>query len=167
MSDQAVVRLSRAEDADGLSRLIARSWADYPGSVYDRHGEMAPLDDIQAYYEGMGGIHWSIIREDQIVGCLGAAPIESEVGKAWEMTKVYVSPLQRRSGFARLLVGLAEEHAAERNADQMILWTDMRFVTAHRFYERQGYQTDGRRRALDDLSRSVEYFYSKRLEPAL
>jgi GNAT superfamily N-acetyltransferase len=167
MSDKAVIRPSRAEDGDGLSRLIARCWADYPGSVYDRHGEMAPLDDIQAYYEAMGGIHWSVIRDDRIVGCLGAAPIESEVGQAWEMTKMYVTPLQRRSGFARLLVGLAEEHAAERGADQMILWTDTRFQTAHRFYEHLGYQTDNRTRAIDDLSRSVEYFYSKRLEPVL
>jgi hypothetical protein len=49
----------------------------------------------------------------------------------------------------------------------MILWTDTRFQTAHRFYERLGYQSDGRTRAIDDLSRSVEYFYSKRLKPAL
>lgn len=167
MSDKAVVRPSRAEDADGLSRLIARCWADYPGSVYDRHGEMAVLDDIQSYYEGMGGIHWSVIRDERIVGCLGLAPIESEIGGAWELTKMYVSPLQRRTGFGKLLVSLAEEHAAERGAQQMALWTDTRFVTAHAFYERQGYQSDRRTRAVDDLSRSVEYFYSKRLNPAL
>ena len=63
--------------------------------------------------------------------------------------------------------GLAEEHAGERHAEQMILWTDTRFKTAHRFYERLGYQSAGRTRAIDDLSRSVEYFYSKRLQPAL
>jgi len=49
----------------------------------------------------------------------------------------------------------------------MILWTDTRFHQAHRFYERLGYQSDSRTRAIDDLSRSVEYFYSKRLKPAL
>ena len=116
MRNEAVVRPSRAEDGNGLSRLIARCWADYPGSVYDRRGEMAALDDIQTYYEAIGGVHWSIIRDDKIVGCLGAAPIDSDVGIAWEMTKMYVSPLQRRSGFASLLVGLAEEHAGERHA---------------------------------------------------
>ena len=63
-------------------------------------------------------------------------------------------------------VAAAEARALVAGADGMQLWTDTRFETAHRFYERKGYVADGRTRALYDLSNSIEYFYAKRLNRA-
>ena len=160
-----VIRPARDEDGDGVGWLVARCWADYPGSYFDRHGEMAALDRIASDYEARGGIAWVAVREDRIVGSVGLAPA-GEVGGAWEITKMYVDPRIRRAGLASLLVKTAEAHALEHGGARMILWTDYRFTTAHRFYEARGYVTDGRERALDDLSNSIEYFYAKRLAPA-
>lgn len=181
MSGEAIIRLSVDADGDALSRLIARCWADYPGSYFDRHGEMAMLDAIATYYAGQSGTHWSVVpthtahtQGARIIGCLGAAP-GSFTGEApwdkgdtlWEMTKLYVSPTQRRGGFAGRLVQRAEDYARAHGADRMILWTDTRFIAAHRFYENRGYISDGRTRTLGDLSQSVEYLYSKRVAPPL
>ena len=163
MSEQThtlTVRPARDEDGDGIGWLTARCWADYPGSYFDRHGEMASLDHIASAYEAKGGLAWVAVREDRIVGSIGLWPA-GEIGGAWEITRMYVNPTVRRAGLASLLVDTAEDHAAAAGAKRMLLWTDTRFVTAHAFYESRGYVTDGRARTVHDLSNSVEYFYAK------
>lgn len=161
-----LVRPARDQDGDLLGRLIARCWADYPGSYFDRHGEMAILDRIASAYEDAGGIAWVAVIDggvdERIVGSLAVAPV-GEAGDAWEVTKVYVDPRLRRAGLGRRLMTLAEEHAGERGARRVVLWTDTRFETAHRFYEGIGYAPDGRTRDVGDLSNSIEYFYAKTL----
>lgn len=157
-----VVRPARDEDGDAVGWLMARCWADYPGSYFDRHGEMASLDQIASAFEAKGGIAWVAVRDTRIVGSVGLWPA-GEIGDAWEITKMYVDPNVRRAGLASLLTDTAEDHAAAAGAKRMILWTDTRFQTAHAFYESRGYLADGRTRALHDLSNSVEYFYAKRL----
>ena len=163
-SDTVRVRPARDGDGDAIGYLIARCWADYPGSYFDHHGEMADLDRIASVFAAKGGLIWAAVLDDRIVGSIGAAPVGAgAVGGAWELTKMYVDPLIRRRSIGRLLLGVAEAHAAAAGAGRIVLWTDTRFETAHRFYERLGYLADGRTRALADLSNSVEYFYAKRL----
>ncbi len=157
-----VIRPARDEDGDGVGRLTARCWADYPGCYFDRHGELADLDRIASLYEAKGGMAWTAVLDDRVVGSVVVTPA-GEVGGAWEIFKLYVDPAIRRRSIATLLMDTAEAHAADRGAARIILWTDTRFEGAHRFYERRGYVADGRTRALDDLSNSVEYFYAKRV----
>lgn len=157
-----LVRPARDEDGDGVGRLIARCWADYPGSYFDRHGELKGLDTIATDYAAAGGVAWTAVAGDRIVGSVAVAPA-GDGGAAWEVTKVYVDPRLRRAGLGRRLMAVAEEHAAARGARRVLLWTDTRFAAAHRFYERLGYVADGRTRALHDLSSSVERYYAKRL----
>lgn len=161
-SNLIVVRPARDEDGDALGWLMARCWADYPGSYFDRHGEMKGLDTIATDFETAGGMAWAAVRDDRIIGSVAVAPV-GDVGGAWEVTKVYVDPRLRRSGLGRRLMDLAEEHVADRGGRRIVLWTDYRFETAHRFYERLGYARDGRTRTLADLSNTMEYFYAKRL----
>jgi hypothetical protein len=48
----------------------------------------------------------------------------------------------------------------------MELWSDTRFLDAHRLYERLGYRRTGRTRELHDLSDTVEYEFDKPLRSA-
>ncbi|MGZ0187031.1 MAG: GNAT family N-acetyltransferase [Alphaproteobacteria bacterium] len=162
--DVSAKAIRHAVDADGdaWGWLAARCWADYPGSVFDRHGELRDLDQVASYYTAKGGQTWSAILDDRIVGTLAVAPSEAG-GNVWEVSKVYVDPNIRRRSIATELMAVAEAFVVERGGDQMILWTDTRFTGAHRFYERKGYVADGRTRDLYDLSNSVEFFYRKRL----
>ncbi len=158
-----VIRPARDEDGDGLGRLIARCWADYPGSVYDPIGEHGDLAHAASLYEGAGGLLWVAVAEERIVGSVATAPA-GEVGGAWELTKLYLAPDLRGGGLATLLVEMAEAHAAEHGALRMILWSDVLFKRAHAFYERLGYRRDGRTRELHDMSASSEHFFAKRLD---
>jgi putative acetyltransferase len=73
---------------------------------------------------------------------------------------LYVRAAARRSGLGGRLLAVAEDEARRRGARRIQLWSDTRFTTAHRFYERRGPAT----RELHDLSASVEYLFFKDLQ---
>ena len=77
------------------------------------------------------------------------------IGAAWEICRVYVHPALHGAGLAHRLMDTAEAHA---NGAPIELWTDTRFLRAHRFYAKRGYIRDGWR-ALNDLARSEEWRY--------
>lgn len=56
--------------------------------------------------------------------------------------------------------------AGAAGARRLMLWTDTRFTQAHAFYEALGFVRAPGTRALDDISRSVEYRYDLPLSPA-
>jgi putative acetyltransferase len=62
-----------------------------------------------------------------------------------------------------MLVACAEDHARRLRATQMVFWSDTRFTTAHRLYERLGYKRVGGTRELGDISNSVEYLFEKHI----
>jgi putative acetyltransferase len=80
-----------------------------------------------------------------------------------ELERLYVNPRWRRRGLAAVLAGLVEKTAAEAGAHEIELWSDSRFLDAHRFYERRGYIRRGPDRELGDLSQTQEHHYVKTL----
>ena len=80
-----------------------------------------------------------------------------------ELHRLYVRPDQRRRGLGETLVRLAEDHARAHGAALIFFWSDTRFTTAHRLYERLGYVRDGATRNLGDISNTVEYRFEKAL----
>ena len=87
-------------------------------------------------------------------------------GGEWEIKRLYVARPLRGAGLALRLLATAEGFAAERRAARLVLWSDTRFDRAHRFYEKQGYVRAGPVRALNDLSHSLEFGYTKALGAA-
>ena len=81
-----------------------------------------------------------------------------------ELHKLYVDPGHRRLGLASQLMAVAEAEAAARGTVSIELWTDTRFTEGQAFYERHGYHRRPGARTLDDLSRTTEYGYVKRLD---
>jgi len=127
-------------------------------------GEVPELRALASYYAGQGGALWVAEQDGRVVGMVGTRPLGDDApGAAWEICKMYAYPDQRGSGLARTLIDTAEEFARAHGATAMKLWTDTRFDRAHRFYENRSYLRDGPIRALDDLSRTLEFTYAKPL----
>jgi len=156
-----VVRAARDSDADGLIALIGGCFAEYPGCVLDVDGEIPELRAIATYADRRNGAFWIVERGGKIVGCIGAMPTDH--GRAIELVKLYVRADQRGQGLARDLIDRVETFARGRTVDVIELWTDTRFLTAHAVYTARGYETQGETRALDDLSDTVEYRFTKTL----
>ncbi len=155
------VRPVRDDDAQGLFGLIALCFAEYPGCYVDPHDDLPDLLRPASANAAKNGCFW--VLEDGR-GHVGACvSIDFPQPGTAELHRVYVRPDLRRHGLAERLVKLAEEAARARDARLIFFWSDTRFETAHRFYERLAYRRDGRERDLGDVSHSREYRFEKAL----
>jgi putative acetyltransferase len=155
------LRDARDDDAAGLIALIGGVFAEYPGCVLDVDGELPELRRIASAFAEKGGRFWIAERAAQVVGCIGLAPSGAPCGV--ELAKLYVARELREAGLGSRLVELVERTAREQDARFVELWSDTRFVTAHRFYEKRGYLRSPETRELGDLSHTVEFHYRKEL----
>jgi len=155
-----ILRPGRDSDADGLIALIGRCWADYPGCILDIDHEEQELLALASYCEARGGAFWAADDGGAVVGMAAVIPADG----AWELKKLYVHPDRHGSGLGHQLLDTAEAYAKAAGAERLVLWSDTRFVRAHRFYEKRSWVREGPIRALDDLSKTLEYGYSKPLK---
>lgn len=155
------IRPGRDADADDFIRLIGDAWAEYPNCVLDVDAEVPELRALATHFAKNGGALWAAEAEDgEVVGMVATRPLRDE-DEAWEIGRMYVARAARGSGLAHALLDGAERHAVAHGARRMILWTDTRFESAHRFYEKRGYVRAGSIRILDDISKSLEFRYAK------
>jgi putative acetyltransferase len=154
------VHIRAARDADGaaLIELIRSIFAEYDGVLFVLD-EMPELEHIAEDFVSAGGRFWCAELQGRLVGCIGYAPM----GGGVELKKLYVAEDQRRAGLATRLVALVERAARDRGACFIELWSDVKFDAAHRFYQRLGFDPDGRTRALHDASDTYEYYFRKQL----
>jgi putative acetyltransferase len=151
------IRPATDADGDGLAALIAGCFAEYEGCLFDRAAEFPELDAIATHFQNKGGAIWVAAHDGSIVGSIACAPIE-EAGTV-ELFKLYVAREMRGRGLARALLDHVLGFARERSASAVRLFTDTRFLDAHRFYERNGFERQPGSRPLNDISNSFEYPY--------
>ena len=161
VEDGLVIRPVVDSDRQDLFGLIAICYADYPGCFVDPHDDLPDLRAPSASYEQTGGAFWAVEDERGRV-CACVAVDFPDLGTA-ELHRLYVRPDQRGMGLGSRLVHQAEAHARSSGASRIVLWSDTRFVTAHRLYTRLGYvQAEGQRH-LADISQSAEFRFEKAL----
>lgn len=156
----------RNSDRDALFGLIGGCFQEYAakGVVLDPQG----LDhDLQAYAsyiekeqgEAYGLFAGSLCLASMAYGLL-RQPDQQQIA---EIKRFYMVREGRGGGLAVAMLADLERRVMAKGVDRMILWSDTRFTRAHRFYEREGYRKTGKKRALNDLSRSIEYLFDKKL----
>jgi len=160
-SPELSIRPGRDGDADGLILLIGNCFAEYPNCVLDVDGEIPELRAIASWAERLSGRFWIAERAAVVVGCIGFTPAATD--GVVELRKLYVDASMRRRGLGAHLCDLVEEEACRRHARFIELWTDTRFVDAHRLYQRLGYVASGAQRELHDLSDTVEIHMRKKV----
>jgi putative acetyltransferase len=166
MQSPLLTRAALDSDRDGLIQLIGNTYAEYPGCVLAVEQEEQDLLGIASAYAGYGGEFWVTLdpASGGLVASVGWLPSSASERRGWlELRKLYVARTHRRHGLASALVARVESAARERGAPGVELWSDTRFLDAHRLYARHGYQRGGQRQ-LFDLSHSVEYHFEKRLQ---
>jgi putative acetyltransferase len=155
------VRPARDSDADGLIALVGACFAEHPSCILDVDGEIPELRAIASWAAGLGGRFWVVERAGEVIGSVGVTPAAGPGGV--ELRKLYVAAAARRRGLGERLCDLVEEEAIRRRAAFIDLWSDTRFLDAHRLYARLGYVRTGATRELHDASDTVEYYFRKQL----
>ncbi len=168
--DGLSLRDLRPDDAPAVIALVERAYAEYPGCVLDLPGVDADLPHLADVWRAAGGRGWVLEDGDEVVACVGLAPVEprpGDRGPRVELKRLYVASTHRRRGLGRALVGLVERHAVDdHDATAVELWSDTRFEDAHRLYERSGYVRTGQTRRLHDPSETTEYHFEHALAPS-
>jgi putative acetyltransferase len=155
------IRGARDDDGPALIALIGAVFHEYPHCILDVDGEAPELRAIATTFDSAGGHFWVAERSGHVAGCVGFTPAHTAGGI--ELRKLYVAKDARRVGLGNRLCELIESEAHRRTAAFIELWSDTRFLDAHRLYEKRGYRRGPQTRALHDISASVEYSYRKDL----
>lgn len=154
-----ILRQGRDADAEGFIRLIGDCWSEYPGCIMDVDGEVPELRALATFFAEAGGALWAAEQDGRVIGMAATRPMGQDA--AYEICKVYVAKDARGTGLAHGLLDAVETHARAAGAERLVLWTDTRFETAHRFYEKRGFVRQGPIRVLHDLSNSLEFRYAR------
>lgn len=180
------MRPARDDDAQDIFGLLSLCFAEYPGCFVDPHDDLPDIVKPGHWKERrgrdgrlLGGEFWVLEDErGRVCACVavdypgelasevdaGSREANSGKEKTAELHRLYVRPDCRRRGIAAGLVAHVEAAAREQSARQIVLWSDTRFLDAHRLYEKCGYaRLPGAPRELGDLSQSREYGFVKSL----
>lgn len=135
----ARVRPAREEDARALSSLMTQ--LGYPSDASQlrmRLQRTAGDPDVRALVAEQDG---------RIVGMIGLMVFHSFVHDQLHgyITSLVVDEAVRGSGAGSTLLAAGEAWFKERGAEKATLTSHLRRVAAHRFYERRGYEFNGRR----------------------
>jgi GNAT superfamily N-acetyltransferase len=148
------------EHASDVLLVIGSTFAEY-GMVFEPSGYDADLLDIRRHYLDAGGWFVVLVDDGRVVGTAGARPGPTAT---CEIKRVYLLPEYRGRGHGRALVEHLVDKAGEAGCREIVAWSDVRLVTAHRVYERLGFERFGER-TTDDIEHSREYGFRKALVP--
>ncbi len=152
----STVRPTLPDDVPGILNLIAAVYAEY-GQILNTDEEPHVLAP-GPYFRSHGGEFWVVPEQGHILATCG---VKVEDGIA-ELKTLYVHPSLRRMGWGKRLVELSMQHSRSSGATAMFLWSDTRFLDAHRLYRRLGFEHDGLRE-LKDSNLTWEYGFRVRL----
>ena len=151
------LRPATSQDTPGILRLVTEVYAEYD-CILDVENDEPYLLDAANYFRSGGGEFWVVEGEGTIKATVAVLLFDNVA----ELKTLYVHPSLRQQGWGRQLVSRAIEHAHRAGKAKMVLWSDTRFVDAHRLYQKMGF-TECSRRELKDVNKSVEYGFEKQL----
>lgn len=165
------IRPARAGDEAGVVRAVKAVYDEY-GFTWDPDDYHADLHDLTIHFGGEDAVLFVAEDADGIQGCAGlevfptidgpdgelvdGQPLRRIAGTDCEFLRLYVHPEARRRGIGAALVERVLHEARQRGRTRMEIWTDKRFVDAHRLYARYGARVVGDR-ICDDPDVSPEW----------
>jgi len=122
------------------------------------------LHDIAAFYRKGCGEFWIALQGEEVVGSI--ALIDIGKGQA-ALRKMFVKEAYRGAsqGVAKRLLETLLDHAGRSGVTEVYLGTTSKFLAAHRFYEKTGFDLIDEAELPDDFPRMAvdTRFYRRRL----
>ncbi|MBS1183389.1 MAG: acetyltransferase family protein [Proteobacteria bacterium] len=156
MTGQPLIRPAVDADGGGLARLIAAVFGEYEGCPFV-DAEFPELAAPASHYATRGGRLFVAEQGDTIVGSFAVSSPDGD--GVFEINKVYLDRRQRGSGLAQRLYRTALDEVSQRDGRTLKLWTDTRFLSGHRFYEKLGFVRQPVVRFLADATNCWEFAY--------
>jgi putative acetyltransferase len=155
------VRPALDSDSTDVIGLIDGVFSEYPGVILLVDEELPDLNAPHSSFLEKGGAFFVVEHEKKIVASV-AFTFDYET-KCAELYRLYVTKCHRKEGVAQYLLDFVERIVIEKHAQVVELWTDCRFLDAHRFYKQNQYVQSQETRALNDVSDTIEFHFFKKL----
>jgi putative acetyltransferase len=153
------LRPGRDGDGPALATLIASVFGEYEGCPFVPE-EFPELAAPATHFARRDGALWVAQDGDgRVVGSLAVAVTHRP--DTAELFKVYVAADHRGNGLARDMLERGVGLARERGARRLVLWSDTRFLSGHRFYARNGFRRVPGIRALHDAAATLEFGFER------
>ncbi len=147
MSAHRILPYDPQRHGDGPWRVVKAVFDEY-AFPFDENDYDADLARPHEHYrEG-----WFWVAEDAdgaVVGCVGLSDESNVRHGLFELHRLYVLASQRNSGLGERLVRTVIEAARAADARELVLYSDIAFVAAHRLYRRCGFRNHRFRYATD------------------
>jgi N-acetylglutamate synthase-like GNAT family acetyltransferase len=157
-----IVREASDDDADAVIALIENIYAEFHGCVLLVDEEQPQLRAPASAFTRLGGKFWVAECQGRICGTVALTPTDAP--RMARLSRLFIADAARGRGLGETLCQLVERTARdEMGCDMMMLYTDSRFLGAHRLYERLGYARQPGLMHCADASNSIEYVYTKKL----
>ncbi len=148
----AVVRAARSADSVEASAVVEAVYAEF-GFTWEPDGYHGDLADVERGFAGF----WVAELAGRMVGTAGLAVSSQRLGGCdCSLERLYVLREARGTGAGSSLLRAVLEAARSRGLRRMEIWSDKRFVDAHRLYERFGAEVV-EERVGDDPDASAEW----------
>jgi GNAT superfamily N-acetyltransferase len=133
----AIEPYDRGRHRDGPWQVVNAVFLEY-GFPFAESDYDADLQDPAAFYDGRRG--WFAVAVDQATRVVGCAGVTDEGAGVFELHRLYVLAEARRTGTGSRLAQWVLDTARARGGAKMVLFSDTRFLDAHRLYERMGFR---------------------------
>ena len=157
------IRLAKPEDATAVARVHVRAWqAGYRNLLPDEYLDGLRAEDRAAGYDFASrdpGRPSTLVAldGDEICGFATVAPAAHGDAPGYgELCALYVSPERWRGGIGAVLMRAARERLLLLGYKQAVLWVLLGNTHAERFYERDGWTSDGLQRPATVWGATVE-----------
>lgn len=166
------IRLARPEDATAVAQVHVCAWqAGYRNLLPDEYLDGLRAEDRAARYDFASrdpGRPSTLVAldGDTICGFATVAPAAgSDAAGYGELCALYVSPERWRTGIGAALVSAARRRLMLLGYRQAVVWVLLGNTPAERFYEQDGWRSDGQQRVATVWDATVqEIRYSRDLE---
>jgi putative acetyltransferase len=153
--DRGPIRPATAADAPAVVALIERVYHEY-GFVFIAQDETPDLLAFDATYDGRRGALYVAETGGVITGSVG---VKHHAPAPAELVRLYVAAGARGAGLGQALVEHVIAWAHARAVGHLELWSDTRFLDAHRLYQRLGFVQGGQRQ-FADANDTVEHHFT-------
>ena len=144
LESRVAVRVARAEDEAGLTRLDAAAWT--PASGFPSVAERVN-DPFFTFFTDNSPPEAHLVAEldGRLAGYIRVKPVTPlpENAHVLGIVGLAVAPADRRRGIASALLAAAEQHARARGARKLSLRVLSTNGSAMRLYERHGFEREG------------------------
>lgn len=126
------------QDVEAVGALIVGIQRDEFGIPITLE-DQPDLQNIPAFYQQGAGNFWVAVSEGEIIGTVALLDLGNRQGALRKMF-VHASYRGREHGVSARLLDTLIEWSRARGVKEVFLGTTEKFLAAHRFYERNGFQ---------------------------